>query len=151
MWRNWQFISGVLKIIFRHPVIGVTLVPILPNGKIALVYRQDSQQWSLPGGMVDWGEDIPNTVSRELKEETGLDLIQMKRLIGVYSSPDRDPRLHSISVLIEVEATGEMKVEDTWEIGEVRAFSPDEIPIGNLAHDHDRQLQDYLQGKTTIA
>ena len=151
MWRNWQFISGVLKIIFRHPVIGVTLVPVLPNGKIVLVYRQDTQQWSLPGGMVDWGEDILNTAQRELKEETGLDLIGMKRLIGVYSSPDRDPRLHSISILIEVEARGDMKVKDTWEIGEVRAFSPDEIPIGNLAHDHDRQLQDYLQGKTAIA
>lgn len=151
MWRNWQFISGVLKIIFRHPIIGVTLVPILPNGKIVLVYRQDTQQWSLPGGMVDWGEDIPNTVSRELKEETGLDLVQIKRLIGVYSSPDRDPRLHSISVLIEVEVKGDMKVQDTWEIGEVKAFSVDEIPVGNLAHDHDRQLQDYLQGKTTIA
>lgn len=151
VWLNWQFISGVLKIIFHHPVMGVTLVPVLPDGRIVLVYRRDSQQWGLPGGMIDWGEDIPNTVMRELKEETGLDLIQMKRLIGVYSSPERDPRLHSISVLIEVEAMGEMKVEDAWEVAEVKAFSLDEIPVGSLAHDHDRQLQDYLQGKTTIA
>jgi 8-oxo-dGTP diphosphatase len=33
----------------------------------------------------------------------------------------------------------------------VKAFKPENIPIGNLAHDHDRQLTDYLEGKTTIA
>lgn len=151
VWNNWQFISGVLKIIFRHPVLGVTLVPILPNGKIVFVYRRDTQQWSLPGGMVDWGEDIPNTIERELKEETGLNLIKMGRLVGVYSSPDRDPRLHSISILIETKVTGEMIVKDTFEILEVKAFEPQDIPIGDLAHDHDRQISDYLHGKTTIA
>ncbi|BAQ66215.1 NUDIX domain-containing protein [Geminocystis sp. NIES-3709] len=151
MWRKWQFISGVLKIIFRHPVLGVTFVPILSDGNIVLVYRRDTQQWSLPGGMVDWGEDIPNTLKRELKEETGLDLVKIARLIGVYSSPDRDPRLHSISILIEIEAKGELIVEDTWEILEAKAFSKDSLPLGNLAHDHDRQIQDYLEGKITIA
>lgn len=151
MWRNWRFISGVLKIIFRHPVLGVTLVPILPDGKIVFVYRRDTQQWSLPGGMVDWGEDISNTIKRELKEETGLNLVKMGRLVGVYSSPDRDPRLHSISILIETEVAGEMIVKDTFEILEVTAFHPQDIPIGNLAHDHDCQIRDYLEGKTTIA
>ena len=151
MWLKWQFISGVLKVIFRHPILGVGLIPILPDGKIALVYRRDSKQWSLPGGMVDWGEDIPHALNRELKEETGLDFLQIKRLVGVYSSPNRDPRVHSISVLIAVEVTGEMVVEDTFEILDVKAFKPEDIPLGNLAHDHDRQLTDYLEGKTTIA
>jgi 8-oxo-dGTP diphosphatase len=151
MWRNWQFISGVLKIIFRHPVLAVTLVPILPDGKIVFVYRRDTQQWSLPGGMVNWGEDVSNTIKRELKEETGLNLVKMGRLVGVYSSPDRDPRLHSISILIETEVVGEMIIQDTFEILEVKAFNPQDIPIGNLAHDHDHQISDYLEGKTTIA
>lgn len=151
MWRNWQFISGVLKIIFRHPVLGVTLIPILPDGKIVFVYRRDCQQWSLPGGVIDWGEDIPNTISRELEEETGLNLLKIGRLVGVYSSPNRDPRLHSISILIEVQVTGKMVIQDTWEILEVKAFSLDNLPQGNLAHDHDRQLQDYLDKKTIIA
>ncbi|BAQ60697.1 ADP-ribose pyrophosphatase [Geminocystis sp. NIES-3708] len=151
MWRNWQFISGVLKIIFRHPVLGITLIPILPDGRIVLVYRRDCHQWSLPGGMIDWGENIPNTIHRELKEETGLNLIKIGRLVGVYSSPDRDPRLHSISILIEIKVAGEMIVKDTWEILEVKAFAIDDLPLGNLAHDHDRQIQDYLDEKTTIA
>jgi 8-oxo-dGTP diphosphatase len=149
MKRNWQFISGVLKIIFRHPILGVTLVPILPNGDIVLVYRRDTKQWSLPGGMVDWGEDIPTTIERELKEETGLDLVKMSRLVGVYSAFDRDPRLHSISILIETQVTGEMIIKDTWEILDVKAFSKENLPLGNLAHDHDRQIQDYLNENNT--
>ncbi|MGI0480586.1 NUDIX hydrolase [Geminocystis sp. CENA526] len=148
MKRHWQFIYAVLKIIFRHPVLGVTLVPVLPNGDIVLVYRRDTKQWSLPGGMVDWGEDIPSTIDRELKEETGLELVKMGRLVGVYSAFDRDPRLHSISILIETQVTGEMKVEDTREILEVKAFSKESLPLGNLAHDHDRQIQDYFNKNT---
>ena len=151
MWLKWGFIVAVLKIIFRHPIVGVCLVPVLPDDRIVLVYRRDTQQWSLPGGMVDWGEDISNALKRELKEETGLEVTNIKRLVGVYSSPDRDPRIHSISILIAVEVLGDINIEDTLEITDVKAFDIKDIPIGNLAHDHDRQLNDYLNNKTTIA
>ena len=104
MRRSWRFISTVLGIIFRHPVTGTTIIPILPDGRIVLIQRSDSGKWGLPGGMIDWGEDIPNAASRELEEETGLKLIKIRRLRGVYSDPERDPRIHSISILLEVEA-----------------------------------------------
>ncbi|MGH2415688.1 MAG: NUDIX domain-containing protein, partial [Microcystaceae cyanobacterium] len=104
-----------------------------------------------PGGMVDWGEDIPTTARRELTEETGLELLKIRRLVGVYSSPDRDPRIHSISVLIEAEVQGKLAVQDTLEVSDIKAYSIETLPLGNLAHDHDRQLQDYLQGLTTLA
>ncbi|MBE9115818.1 NUDIX hydrolase [Lusitaniella coriacea LEGE 07157] len=151
MRRSWQFISTVLGIIFRHPVTGVTLIPILPDGKIVFVRRHDTGQWSLPGGMVDWGEDIPTTVRRELEEETGLTLVKMGRLIGVYSAADRDPRLHSISVAIEVYAEGVTAAQDALEIAEAKPFDLSSIPYGHLSHDHDRQLRDYLDGLTRIA
>lgn len=151
MLRSWRFISTVLKIIFRHPVLGTTVIPVLPDGKIVLVHRRDTGKWGLPGGIVDWGEDIPHSAKRELKEETGLDLIKMRRLVGVYSSADRDPRLHSISVLIEAEVDGEIQVQDSLEISEAQSFTRDELPLGNLAHDHDRQLEDYFKDATVIA
>lgn len=151
MRRSWRFVSTVLGIIFRHPVTGTTIIPVLPDGRIVLVQRSDSGKWGLPGGMVDWGEDIPTASSRELKEETGLKLKEIKRLVGVYSAPDRDPRLHSISVLLEVEAVGKLEARDKLEILQVKAFLPEELPLGNLSHDHDRQLQDYLNNVTTVA
>jgi 8-oxo-dGTP diphosphatase len=151
MGRVWQFIKTVMGVIFRHPVTGVTLIPILPDGKVVLIRRRDTGQWGLPGGLVDWGEDIPNTARRELNEETGLTLGQIRRLVGVYSGFDRDPRVHSISVSLEVTAEGSLAVLDTLEIIEVRAFSLESLPLGELCHDHDRQLQDYLRGATVVA
>ena len=151
MRRSWRFISTVLGIIFRHPVTGTTIIPILPDGRIVLIQRSDSGKWGLPGGMIDWGEDIPNAASRELEEETGLKLIEIRRLRGVYSDPKRDPRIHSISVLLEVEAEGKLEPEDKLEILQVKAFTRDELPLGNLSHDHDRQLQDYLNDEIVIA
>ncbi|HEY9767416.1 MAG TPA: NUDIX hydrolase [Coleofasciculaceae cyanobacterium] len=151
MRRSWRFVSTVLGIIFRHPVTGTTIIPVLPDGRIVLIQRSDSGKWGLPGGMIDWGEDIPNAASRELEEETGLKLIKIRRLRGVYSNPKRDPRIHSISILLEVEAEGKLNAEDKLEVLQVKAFSRDELPLGDLSHDHDRQLQDYLNDQIVIA
>lgn len=150
--RNlWRFGQTVLGVIFRHPIPGTSIIPILPDGRIVLIRRRDNGRWALPGGIVDWGEDIPNTIRRELKEETGLDLVQIRRLVGVYSAPDRDPRIHSICIVVEADVEGDMKVEDTLEVTEIQAFSPDSLPSEPMSHDHQKQLQDYLRGLTTLA
>jgi ADP-ribose pyrophosphatase/8-oxo-dGTP diphosphatase len=149
--RYWQFIQTVLGIIFRHPVTGTSIVPILPDGRIVLIRRRDNGQWALPGGMVDWGEEISATIKRELLEETGLELVKIRRLVGVYSSPNRDPRIHSICVVVETEVQGQMGVQDTAEILDVQAFAPSAILQEKLSHDHARQLQDCLSGLTTLA
>jgi 8-oxo-dGTP diphosphatase len=151
MRRYWRFISTVLGIIFRHPIVGTTIIPILPDGRIVLIQRSDTNQWGLPGGMVDWGEDLPSATARELREETGLKLTKIRRLVGVYSAPDRDPRIHSISILVEVDADGLLAAEDKLEVLQVKAFFPEELPLGNLSHDHDRQLQDYFKRETILA
>lgn len=151
MLRALQFLKTVGGIIFRHPITGTTIIPLMSDGTIVLVRRQDTGEWGLPGGFVDWGEDIPNTARRELAEETGLELIKISRLVGVYSSFDRDPRIHSITVVVEAQVQGDFNIQDNLEIVEAKAFSREDIPFGNLCHDHDRQLQDYFNGATTIA
>ncbi len=151
MRHTWRFISTVIGIIFRHPITGTTIIPVLPDGRIVLVQRSDSREWGLPGGIIDWGEDIPHAAKRELKEETGLDIVKIARLVGVYSSPDRDPRLHSISVVLAAEVTGELAAEDKLEVLQVKAFKPEDLPRGNLCHDHDQHLNDYFNGATAIS
>lgn len=151
MRRLWHFTQTVLGILFHHPVTGTSIIPILPDGRIVLMQRRDNGQWGLPGGMVNWGEDIPTTVYRELAEETGLEVTRIRRLVGVYSAPDRDPRVHSICIVVEVEAAGTMQIKDPMEVLDIQAFEPASIPIGTLAHDHDRQLKDYFEGLTTLA
>ena len=150
-YQYWQIFSTIFGIIFRHPIAGTTLIPILPDDRIVLVRRRDTGMWVLPGGIIDWGEDLPTTAKRELKEETGLDLVKLGRLVGIYSTPDRDLSIHFISILLEIRATGNLQVEDTLEILEVRAFSRTELPLSELRHDNVRQLQDYFESLTTIA
>lgn len=149
--RSWHFLKGVAKVVFRHPLPGTNIVPLLPDGRIAFIRRRDTGKWGLPGGLIDWGETIASTAKRELMEETGLELVKIRRLVGVYSAVDRDPRIHSVCILVEVEAKGTFQVRDSAEIIEVKAFSRDKIPFGNLCHDHDRQLHDYFTGKTILA
>jgi ADP-ribose pyrophosphatase YjhB (NUDIX family) len=151
MSRLWQIIRTVLGLIIRHPVTGTSIIPILPDGRIVLIQRRDNGLWALPGGIVDWGEDIATAVKRELKEETGLEVVEIRRLVGVYSAPDRDPRMHSICIVVEAEVTGIMAIDDKLEVLKVEAFALDALPNGKLAHDHGRQLQDYRQNLTTLA
>lgn len=127
------------------------MVPVLADGRIVLVRRRDNGCWSLPGGMIEWGEDILTTIVRELQEETGLQVTQIGRLVGVYSAPKRDPRFHSICTTVEVMVEGSLYISDTQEICEVQAFEPTQIPIDELAHDHCQQLTHYWQGATILA
>jgi len=144
-WQQSHYlIQNVLEVIFRHPIAGVSMFVLDHKQQIVLTKRRDNQLWGLPGGMIKWGEDIATTAERELAEETGLRLLKINRLVGVYSDPNRDPRIHSICIAIEVTATGELCPSDRQEILEVQAFSLDRLPKSKMAHDHDRQFQDYL-------
>lgn len=148
LWRYGYTLAGL---IFRHPLVGVAVIGLTPDGSIVLVRRRDNGQWSLPGGLVDWGETIAQAASREFKEETGFTLKTITRLVGVYSQPHRDPRIHSVCVTLVAEVIPGGSPGDALEISDVRVISPDALPLGQLSHDHDRQLQDYLNGTTTIA
>ncbi len=145
-----RYLQTLIKVVFRRPLTGVTLIPLLSDGRIVLIQRRDSGQWGLPGGLIDWGETIEMAAERELKEETGLKLSMSPRLFGVYSSLERDPRMHSIAVTLVVQAHGEMQSQDPLEVLDVKAFSRHALPLGHLSHDHDHQLTDFLANQKEI-
>ncbi len=147
----WRPVRTLLGLLLRRPLIGTCVIPILPDGRIVLIQRRDSGRWGLPGGLVDWGEDIASAAKRELWEETGLSILSIGRLVGVYSHPERDPRFHSACIALEAYVDGEFNIQDKAEVMRIAAFTVDDIPRGNLAHDHDQQLQDYVNGATVLA
>ena len=89
--------------------------------------------------------------ARELIEETGLKLLSVERLVGIYSDTERDPRFHSVCVALSAQVDGEFSIQDVAEVLAVQSFAVEDIPHGELAHDHDQQLQDYLNGATVLA
>ena len=62
---------------------------------VLVVERRSSKttKFALPGGLVEPREDLADAASRELREETGLDVpAKNLRQIGAYGDPDRDTR-----------------------------------------------------------
>ena len=67
-------------------------------------------EYGFPAGLIDDGEDVAETVRRELKEETGLDLVKINHVsMPVYSSAGLTDES---CVMVMVEADGE--VSDEW-------------------------------------
>lgn len=66
----------------RSPIVGVGGVVIRSN-RVLLIRRGSEPlkgEWSIPGGMVELGESLPEGVKREIMEETGLKVRPMEVL-----------------------------------------------------------------------
>ncbi|MBU8871207.1 MAG: NUDIX hydrolase [Gemmatimonadales bacterium] len=61
---------------------------------------------ALPGGFVDYGEDIQDAIDREIEEETGLTGLPFRQF-RTFGHPDRDPRGHTVSVVYVAVIVGE--------------------------------------------
>jgi ADP-ribose pyrophosphatase YjhB (NUDIX family) len=55
-------------------------------GRILLHKRTDNEYWSIPGGGMEPGESIAETIVREVREETGIEA-EVEKILGVYSNP----------------------------------------------------------------
>ena len=121
--------------------------------KILLTRREDNNQWCLPGGGMEPGENASETCIREVEEETGLQ-VRIKRLIGVYTTPDelivyRDGnKIQLVALCFEAEIVGgELRLSsETTEYG---YFSYQEIQGLDLLSNHARRIEDAYSEKIT--
>jgi len=67
----------------KHPLVGVGGV-VIHRDRVLLIRRGSEPlrgEWSIPGGMLELGEELAAGVERELKEETGLDVEPLERIV----------------------------------------------------------------------
>ena len=128
---------------YKNPVPTVdAIIELEGTGKIVLVKRKNPPLGlAIPGGFVDYGESVEHAVIREAREETGLD-VRIKYLLGVYSDPSRDKRLHTISTVFVAEATGVPQAGD--DAKEVILADPRKIKRP-LCFDHEKIMGDYIR------
>lgn len=72
----------------------LTVLCLIQDGNRILLQnrvRKDWQGYTLPGGHVEPGESFVDAVKREMKEETGLDIIR-PRLVGIKQFPIENGR-----------------------------------------------------------
>lgn len=137
-----QSVLGLLKEVARHllrrPVVGIAAAARTEDGRWLLIRRADTGTWALPGGTLEWGETLRTGLARELEEEAGVTDFELQRVIGVYSRPDRDPRFHAVTVVVEVRVGPPVKApHNPLEIREARLFREDELPQGLAMHMDD--------------
>ena len=113
---------------------------LIENGKILLIKRAREPfrgEWATPGGRIDDGETAEQCAKREMKEETGLD-IEIIKLTGLYSDPNRDPRGIIAAAYLVKRTGGEIKAGD--DAAEAQWFDLDNLPP--LAADHKKIVED---------
>lgn len=122
------------------------------NGIVIISRKNEPHGFALPGGFIDERETAEHAAIREMKEETGLD-VRLIGLLGTYSHPDRDPRMHTISIVFVGEALdpGQLKAGD--DAGAAAFYPLDALPKP-FAFDHQKIINnflDYLHGKRCLA
>jgi 8-oxo-dGTP diphosphatase len=125
----WVLVKEVLRHLLRRPVVGIAAAARTRDGRWLLVRRADVNAWALPGGTLEWGETLARTIERELAEEAGVERCEVKRLVGVFSRPDRDPRFHAVTVVVECEVDEPSRAPvNPLEIAEVALFPAHDLP-----------------------
>ncbi|MFD0589022.1 NUDIX domain-containing protein [Paenibacillus sp. GCM10027627] len=117
--------------------------------KVMLIRRKKwpfEGKWALPGGFTKETETVQQCAKRELFEETGVDGVHLE-LLGVYSSPGRDPRgwmiAHAFFALVNEEELASRKASE--EAAEVILMPVSEALKADLAFDHSLILQEALE------
>jgi 8-oxo-dGTP diphosphatase len=115
--------------ILRRPVVGIVAAARTRDGQWLLVRRSDTGTWALPGGTLEWGETLREGLGREMTEEAGVTTCEVARIVGVWSRPDRDPRFHAVTIVVECAIEPPTRAPaNPVEILEARLFAEAELP-----------------------
>ena len=140
-----QTVSGYLHHIQdtlgEGPYVTVDAIIELKEGIIVIERSNPPHGWALPGGFVDYGESLEEAVKREAKEETNMELEDLKQF-HTYSDPKRDPRFHTVSTVFVAKGKGTPKFGDDAK-GLTIVKYEDLMSLG-YAFDHKKVIMDYI-------
>ena len=124
-----------------------TAIITSPRDEILLIKRRTvpfRDYWALPGGRVDPGETVEQTIVREVKEETGLDVAIVSKIgdyreQGVQDGVEYD--YYPACFLVKT-VGGEIKKQES-EIADIKFFSLSDMPKV-MAFEHTQMIKDYI-------
>lgn len=150
-----SYITNLRQYIGHEPLIGIGATTLVFNEKkeLLLNLRTDTNTWGIPGGSMELYETIEETAIRELKEETNLQVTDLK-LITVLSGHDyyfeypNGDKMCTVIVLFKVlNYKGSLKINDD-ESKKLNFFSLDNLP--NLESRAARIIEKIISGEINI-
>ena len=135
-----DYIANKLK----GPYVTVDAIIELSAGIVIIERHNPPFGWALPGGFVDYGENLEEAVVREAKEETGLDITGIKQF-HTYSNPVRDPRFHTVGTVFIAQGSGNPCAGD--DAKNLKIVKLNELQKYTFAFDHAQILEDYIKYK----
>ena len=121
--------KSAIAIYSRFPIFGdlrASLAVVRQNGLILVIDRNDGRGLSFPGGLSSRGESAEQSMCREVKEETGLEVAQSRLLFEYRTTVD-------VPCAVTVfEATAHGILAGSWE-GTPRWLSLSEVSSRILA------------------
>lgn len=129
---------------YPHPAVAADCVVFARDGgdaKVLLVERKNDPckgEWAFPGGFMNIDETAEEAACRELEEETGLKVGEVRQL-GAFTAVDRDPRERVVSIAYYVELPAAEAVRGSDDARRARWFSLEDLP--KLAFDHEMILR----------
>ena len=133
--------QGLMRL--RRPVtIGVRAVVRDERGRLCLIRHTYRPGWYFPGGGVKRWETLEEACIRVTREEAGVAITRLARMIGVYANfrPERSDHV----VLYEA-ADWHSEAHDSFEIAEVGFFDPGGLPAGTSPATR-RRVAELVQG-----
>ena len=132
---------------YPHPAVATDCVVFGFDGrelKVLLIERGIEPfkgMWAFPGGFMRMDESAEECALRELKEETGLQIKNVKQL-GAFSAVNRDPRERIVSIAFYSLAK-HADVRGGDDAAKARWWTIDDVP--QLAFDHDYILRQAMK------
>jgi nucleoside triphosphatase len=89
-------------VVKKYPLPAVAALIAAPDNRVLIVRTHKwSGLWGVPGGKVDYGEDILTALRREMREETGLEIHSER--YAFLSEIIEDPKFHKPMHFISLE------------------------------------------------
>jgi 8-oxo-dGTP diphosphatase len=130
---------------YPRPAVTVDAILISPKKTVLLIERGREPfkgKWALPGGFVELDEELETACQRELEEETGIRIKEIKQF-RAYGAVDRDPRHRTISVLFYAFTDEELLAKAGDDAANAKWFSLEQLP--ELAFDHLQILEEFQE------
>lgn len=124
-------IYGILPVFIRWPIsylfakkfiVGISAI-VEKDLRILLLKNTYQFYWALPGGYLKQGESFKESIEREIKEETGLE-VQMIDILQIRNLSSRPV----IDILVLCKAIGGKIKVDQKEVSEASFFKLSELP-----------------------